>query len=262
LTRQERADADLKRIKPLADINAVSKRELDAAIGQKGVADGSVEAAKAQVQSAEIRLGYAKIKAPISGMIGLTKAKVGELVGNGPTSIVLNTISQLDPIHVRFSVSEREYLYFAKLAESQGEKREKRSLELILADGSVHPQRGEVVSLDRNVDAQTGSINVEAAFPNPTKLLRPGLFAKVRTVAETKQGVLVVSKRALKELQGKYQVFVVNSEGVVDLRNVDVSADAGDSRVVESGLQEGELVAVDGIQRLRSGLTVKAKRLG
>ena len=262
LTRQERADADLKRIKPLADINAVSKRELDAAIGQKGVADGSVEAAKAQVQSAEIRLGYAKIKAPISGMIGLTKAKVGELVGNGPTSIVLNTISQLDPIHVRFSVSEREYLYFAKLTESQGERREKRSLELILADGSVHPQRGEVVSLDRNVDTQTGSINVEAAFSNPTKLLRPGLFAKVRTVAETKQGVLVVSKRALKELQGKYQVFVVNSDGVVDLRNVDVSADAGDSRVVESGLQEGELVAVDGIQRLRSGLTVKAKRLG
>ena len=195
-------------------------------------------------------------------MIGLTKAKVGELVGNGPTSIVLNTISQLDPIHVRFSVSEREYLYFAKLAESQGEKREKRSLELILADGSVHPQRGEVVSLDRNVDAQTGSINVEAAFANPTKLLRPGLFAKVRTVAETKQGVLVVAKRALKELQGKYQVFVVNSEGVVDLRNIDAGADAGDSRVVESGLQEGELVAVDGIQRLRSGLTVKAKRLG
>ena len=163
---------------------------------------------------------------------------------------------------MRFSVSEREYLYFAKLAESQGEKREKRSLELILADGSVHPQRGEVVSLDRNVDAQTGSINVEAAFANPTKLLRPGLFAKVRTVAETKQGVLVVAKRALKELQGKYQVFVVNSEGVVDLRNIDAGADAGDSRVVESGLQEGELVAVDGIQRLRSGLTVKAKRLG
>jgi membrane fusion protein (multidrug efflux system) len=262
LTRQERADADLKRIRPLADINAVSKRELDAAVGQKGVADGSVEAARAQVQSAEIRLGYAKIKAPISGMIGLTKAKVGELVGNGPNSIVLNTVSQLDPIHVRFSVSEREYLYFAKLAESQGDKREKRSLELILADGSVHPQRGEVVSLDRNVDAQTGSINVEAAFANPTKLLRPGLFAKVRTVAETRQGVLVVPKRALKELQGTYQVFVVTNEGVVDLRNINVGADAGDSRIVESGLQEGELVAVDGIQRLRSGLSVKAKRLG
>jgi membrane fusion protein (multidrug efflux system) len=262
LTRQERADADLKRIRPLADINAVSKRELDAAVGQKGVADGSVEAARAQVQSAEIRLGYAKIKAPISGMIGLTKAKVGELVGNGPNSIVLNTVSQLDPIHVRFSVSEREYLYFAKLAESQGDKREKRSLELILADGSVHPQRGEVVSLDRNVDAQTGSINVEAAFANPTKLLRPGLFAKVRTVAETRQGVLVVPKRALKELQGTYQVFVVTNEGVVDLRNINVGADAGDSRIVESGLQEGDLVAVDGIQRLRSGLSVKAKRLG
>lgn len=261
LTRQDRADADLKRIKPLADINAVSKRELDAAIGQKGVADGAVDAAQAQLDAANIKLGYAKIKAPISGMIGLTKAKVGELVGSSPMNTTLNTVSQLDPTHVKFSVSEREYLYFAKLSQVEGPDREKRALELVLADGSVHPQRGEVVSLDRNVDTSTGAINVEASFPNPTKILRPGLFAKVRTIAEIRKGALLVPKRALKEIQGVYQAFVVNSDGVVDLRTVEVGVETGENRIVESGLQEGELVVVDGLQRVRTGQTVTVKRL-
>jgi membrane fusion protein (multidrug efflux system) len=160
---------------------------------------------------------------------------------------------------VKFPVSESEYLYFSKLAEKQGPNREKRVLQLILADGSVHPELGELVSLDRNIDAQTGAITAEASFPNPTKRIRPGMFAKIKTVAETRNDVLVVPKRALKEIQGKYQVFVVAADGTVDVRNVEVGADAGDSRVVESGLSEHELVAVDGIQRLRSGMTVKAK---
>lgn len=260
-TRQTQADNDLKRIKPLADINAVSKRELDAALGRKGVSDGAVDAAKAQLDAAEIQLGYAKIKSPTAGLIGISKVKVGELVGKAPNSLVLNTVSKIDPIHVKFSVSEREYLYFAKLIEAQGEAREKRSLELILADGSVHPHRGELAHVDRNIDPQTGAINVEASFPNPTKLLRPGLFAKIRTVAETRKGVLVVPKRALKEIQGKFQVFVVTPNGDIEQRNVEVGADAGDGRVVESGLDENELVAVDGIQRLRGGMTVTPKRL-
>lgn len=260
-TKLENADADLKRIKPLAEINAVSKRELDQAIARKGVADGAVDAANAQLESADIRLGYAKVKAPISGMIGLTQAKVGEFVGAAPNKIVLNTVSQLDPIHVKFTVSEREYLYFAKMAEKEGPNREKRSLELVLADGSVHPQRGEVVSIDRNIDSQTGAINVEASFPNPTKILRPGLFAKIRTVAETRPGALVVPKRALKEMQGKYQVFVVAPDGVVEVRNIEVGPDTGDGKVVQSGLNEGDNVALEGIQRLRAGMSVKPKHV-
>jgi membrane fusion protein (multidrug efflux system) len=260
-TKLENADADLKRIKPLAEINAVSKRELDQAIARKGVADGAVDAANAQLESADIRLGYAKVKAPISGMIGLTQAKVGEFVGAAPNKIVLNTVSQLDPIHVKFTVSEREYLYFAKMAEKEGPNREKRSLELVLADGSVHPQRGEVVSIDRNIDSQTGAINVEASFPNPTKILRPGLFAKIRTVAETRPGALVVPKRALKEMQGKYQVFVVAPDGVVEVRNIEVGPDTGDGKVVQSGLNEGDNVALEGIQRLRAGMSVKPKQV-
>ena len=259
LTRQTQADIDLKRIRPLADINAVSKRELDGAIGRKGVADGAVDAAQAQVQAAEIELGYAKVKAPTSGLIGVSKFKVGELVGKAPNTVVLTTVSKIDPIHVKFPVSEREYLYFSKLAEQQGPNREKRVLQLILADGSVHPELGELVSVDRNIDAQTGAISVEASFPNPTKRIRPGMFAKIKTIAETRKDVLVVPKRALKDMQGKYQVFVVGADGSVEPRNVEVGADAGDSRVIESGLSEHELVAVDGIQRLRSGMTVKPK---
>jgi membrane fusion protein (multidrug efflux system) len=259
LTRQTQADVDLKRIRPLAEINAVSKRELDGAIGRKGVADGAVDAAKAQVAAAEIQLGYAKIKAPTSGVIGISKFKIGELVGKDPSTSVLTTVSKIDPIHVKFPVSESEYLYFSKLAEKQGPNREKRVLQLILADGSVHPEPGELVSLDRNINAQTGAITAEASFPNPTKRIRPGMFAKIKTIAETRKDVLVLPKRALKEIQGRYQVFVVAADGTVDVRNVEVGADAGDSRVVESGLSEHELVAVDGIQRLRSGMTVKAK---
>jgi membrane fusion protein (multidrug efflux system) len=259
LTRQTQADIDLKRIRPLAEINAVSKRELDGAIGRKGVADGAVDAAKAQVEAAEIQLSYAQIKAPTSGVIGISKFKIGELVGKGPTTSVLNTVSKIDPIHVKFPVSEGEYLYFSKLAEKQGPNREKQVLQLILADGSVHPELGELVSVDRSIDAQTGAISAEASFPNPTKRIRPGMFAKIKTIAETRKDVLVVPKRALKEIQGKYQVFVVGADGSVEVRNVEVGADAGDSRVVESGLSEHELVAVDGIQRLRNGMTVKSK---
>ena len=259
LTRQTQADVDLKRIRPLAEINAVSKRELDGAIGRKGVSDGAVDAAKAQVEAAEIQLGYAKVKAPTTGIIGISKFKVGELVGKSPNTAVLNTVSKIDPIHVKFPVSESEYLYFSRLAEKQGPNREKRVLQLILADGSVHPELGALVSIDRNIDAQTGAITAEASFPNPTKRIRPGMFAKIKTIAETRKDVLVVPKRALKEIQGKYQVFVIGTDGTVQVRNVEVGSDAGDSRVVESGLNDHDLVAVDGIQRLRDGMTVKAK---
>lgn len=259
LTRQTQADVDLKRIRPLAEINAVSKRELDGAIGRKGVADGAVDAAQAAVAAAEIQLGYAKVMAPTSGLIGISKFRVGELVGKSPNTMVLNTVSKINPIHVRFPVSEKEYLYFSKLMEDQGPNRETRVLQLVLADGSVHPELGELVSVDRNIDAQTGAITAEASFPNPTKRIRPGMFAKIKTTAETRKDVLVVPKRAIKDIQGQLQVFVIGKDGSVEPRNVQLGADAGDSRIVDSGLSEGELVAVDGIQRLRSGMTVKPK---
>lgn len=250
------ADSDLARIKPLAQIDAVSKRELDMANASKGVAEGAVQAAGAAVEAATIELGYTKVTAPVSGTIGISKVKVGEIVGTIPNSVVLNTVSKLEPIHVQFSLSEKEYLYFANLARAEGEERKKRQLTLVLADGSVHPERGEVVKVDRGVDVASGAITVEASFPNPGKFLRPGLFAKITTVAETRHDVILVPKRAMKEIQGTYQVYVVNAEGIVEQRLVQVGPMSGDSQVVESGLADGDVIAVDGLQKLRTGMKI------
>jgi membrane fusion protein (multidrug efflux system) len=259
-TRLVQTEADLARIKPLAAIDAVSKRDLDKAIAAKGVAEGAVEAAKAQVDAAQIELGYTQIASPVSGTIGISQAKVGEVVGGAGRTIVLNTVSKLDPINVQFSVTEKEYLYFARLAQESGQGQKRYSLEMILADGSVHPERGGVIKVDRGIDATSGAIAVEASFPNPTKILRPGLFAKIRTVAEVKQGALVVPRDAIKELQGTFQVFVVDGSGKIEQRDVSVGAVSGDLQVVESGLQVGETIAVEGIQRLRSGMLIQPKR--
>jgi membrane fusion protein (multidrug efflux system) len=259
-TRLVQTDADLARIKPLAAIDAVSKRELDKAVAAKGVAEGAVAATQAQLDAAKIELGYTQISSPVTGTIGISQAKVGEVVGGAGRTIVLNTVSRLDPIHVQFSVTEKEYLYFARLAQESGQGQKRYSLEMILADGSVHPNRGEVVKIDRGIDSSSGAIAVEASFPNPTKLLRPGLFAKIRTVAETKTGAIVVPREAVKELQGTFQVFVVDASGKIEQRDVQIGASSGDLQVVESGLQAGETIAVEGIQRLRSGMMIEPKK--
>jgi membrane fusion protein (multidrug efflux system) len=258
-TKLVQADADLARIKPLAAIDAVSKRELDMANATKGVAEGAVQAAQAQVEAAQIELSYTKVTAPVSGTIGISKVKVGEVVGSIPNSIILNTVSKLEPIHVQFSLSEKEYLYFANLARLAGEERKKRQLTLVLADGSVHPEKGEVVKVDRGVDVASGSITVEASFPNPGKFLRPGLFAKITTIAETRRGVVLVPKRAIKEVQGTYQVYVVGDEGVVEQRLVQVGPMSGESQVVENGLTDGDVIAIEGIQKLRTGMRISPK---
>ena len=255
-TRFVQTEADLARIKPLADINAVSKRDLDKAIAAKGVADGAVEAAKAQLEAAEIELGYTRISAPTTGTIGISHAKIGELVGAPPKAVILNTVSKLDPIHVQFAVSEQEYLYFARLSQQAGPEQPKRSLEMILADGSVLPDRGEVVKIDRGIDVNSGAITVEASFPNPNKVLRPGMFAKIRTVAETRPNMILVPRTAIRELQGTFQVFVVDTTGNVDQRNIQVGPVSGEFQVVESGLSAGEVVALEGIQRLKSGMKI------
>jgi membrane fusion protein (multidrug efflux system) len=261
-TKLVQAQSDLARIKPLAAIDAVSKRELDMAEASKGVAEGAVQAAQAAVQAAEIELGYTKITSPVSGTIGISKVKVGEVVGSIPNSIILNIVSKLEPIHVQFTLSEKEYLYFANLARQEGEARKKRALELVLADGSSHPYPGEVVKVDRGIDPTSGAITVEAAFPNPGKFLRPGLFAKIKTVAETRKDVVLVPKKAIKEIQGIYMVYVIDGEGKVEQRNVLVGPMSGDLQVIESGLSDGEVIAVEGIQRLRSGMVVVPTKVG
>jgi membrane fusion protein, multidrug efflux system len=256
-TKLVKADADLARIKPLADIDAVSKRDLDKAKASKGVAEGEVQAAQAAVQAAQIQLDYTKVLSPVSGTIGISKVSIGELVGSAPNAVVLNTVSKLDPIHVQFALSEKEYLYFAHLARLEGEGRAKRELTLVLADGSVHPELGHVVKVDRGVDVTSGAITVEAAFPNPGKFLRPGLFARIKTVAETRKDAIVIPRRAIKEIQGTFQVYVMDEAKKVAQRIIKVGPLWGDLQVVEEGLKTGEIVAVEAIQKLRSGMQIQ-----
>ena len=257
-----KAESDLKRVRPLVKMKALSERDLDAAVAAEGAAKGSVDAAKASLESAQIQLGYCQITAPTTGIIGISKAKVGEFVGKAPNPVVLNTVSKLDPIHVRFSVNEKEYLYFARLKQAEiksGKESVKRALELILADGSKFAEDGEVASVDREVDATTGSIAVEAAFPNPHQLIRPGQFAKIRTVAETVAGALVVPKRAIRDLQGQSQVFVVKPDNTVEQRTVTLGGQIEDQQIITTGLSAGDSIVVEGLQRMKSGLAVKPK---
>ncbi|RIL10654.1 MAG: efflux RND transporter periplasmic adaptor subunit [Proteobacteria bacterium] len=264
-TQLVKAVSDLKRIQPLVKMKAMSERDLDRAVAQEGAARGSVDAAMANVEAAKIELGYCEISSPITGIIGLTKAKVGEFVGRPPNPVVLNTVSKLDPIHVIFSISERDYLYFTRLRQKQldaGETPVKRKLRLFLADGSEYPESGQVTSLERAVDPTTGTIPVEAAFPNVHQLVRPGQFAKIQTEADTIKDAIVVPKRALRELQGQYQAVVIKPDNTAEPRTVTLGSVIGEDQVVESGLSEDEVIALDGLQRLKAGMPVTAKFTG
>lgn len=261
-TRLVRAQADLKRIRPLAEMNAVSKRDLDSAIAAEGVAKSGVDAAEAGVESARIELGYCKVTAPVSGLIGLTKARVGEFVGRPPNAVVLNTISQLDPMHVRFTVTEKDYLYFARLRqkrEKEGVQAPPRVLELILSDNSVHPEKGHLYSVDSQIDPSTGSLSAEAAFPNPGMILRPGQFAKVRTVRETLSGVFLLPKKSIRELQGLMQVTIVNPDHTAALKTVVLGAEVGNQVVITEGLHEGDLVVAEPTGRIKEGVKFTPK---
>lgn len=256
-----KAQSDLGRIRPLVRMKAMSERDLDRAVAQEGAAQGAVDAAVASLESAKIELGYCEIHSPTKGLIGHTKAKVGEFVGRAPNPIVLNTVSNLEPIHVTFAVSEKDYLNFARMQkQADGAKgREKRRLRMVLADGSVYPEQGEVASVGRAIDPATGTIRIEAAFPNPDRLIRPGQFAKIQTIAETVSGAIVIPKKALRELQGQHQVVVVKKDSTAEPRNVTLGSAVGEQQIVESGLSEDEVIVTDGLQRLKTGMQVTAK---
>lgn len=264
-TRLAKAASDLERIRPLAEMDAVSKQDLDAAVAQFEAAEGSLQAAKAQVEQAQIQLGYTRITAPVDGLIGITQAKVGEYVGRSPNPVVLNVVSQTDPIRVRFSINEREYLRFRrdftkKLQDAGTTESRKGKLQLILSDGSIHEYPGDVVSFDAAIDSTTGTLTLEADFPNPDRIVLPGQFARVRGVLEVREDALAVPQRAVMETQGIFQVAVVADDGTVDVRQVQMGPRVDDKWIVESGLEAGERVALEGLQRIRPGMKVVAKQ--
>jgi membrane fusion protein (multidrug efflux system) len=265
-TNHAKSQADLARIRPLAEMNAVSEQDLDGAVAQEAASRAGVRASEAAVDLAEINLSYTRIHAPIRGLIGLTQAKPGEFVGREPNPVVLNTLSDIDPIRVRFSISEREYLIIARTYLEKHASRERDSdtrrsertdsLILLLADGSEHSHKGRVVAASQSIDQETGTYTIEASFPNPKKLILPGQFARVRAQYQTLEDVVVIPRKAVSELQGLFRVYVVAGSGEVSVREVTLGPETGYDIVVEKGLEAGETVIVEGLQKVRPGMVV------
>lgn len=264
-TQVAKARADLERIRPLAEIRAVSEQDLDGAVAAYEASRGKLQATEARLDQAEIELGYTRIYSPIDGLIGITEAKVGEFVGATPNPVILNYVSVADPIRVRFAINERDYLRFARRqaarlssepAKGRGPDDNHEGLELVLADGSIHPYRGEVVAFDAAINPTTGTFTIEADFPNPDSIVLAGQFARVRAVTEVLEDAVLVPRVAISELQGLFRVFVVLDDGTVKLRTVELGPVSGNLQVVESGVDPGEQVAVEGLLRLTNDAKV------
>ena len=261
-----KSKADLERIRPLAEMRAVSEQDLDSAVASFDAAGNFVEAAQAQVELAEIEVSYTRIHAPVRGLIGLTQAQVGDFVSQQSNGGLLNVVSRTDPIAVRLSIAERAYLIAARRlsGESDPDRRDmgargRAQLTLILADGSIYGHKGSATKIDRAIDANTGTLTVEAEFPNPSNVLRPGMFARVRFDSDRIAGATLVPQRAVNELQSAYRVFVIKPDDTVEVRQVQVGQRLGSEWIIESGLEVGERVAVAGLLRLRAGMAVTPK---
>ncbi len=260
-----KARSDLDRIEPLAAMNAVSKSDLDAAKAQYDAAKAYVDATKASVRLAKIQLGYCSIYSPISGVIGKTKAKVGEFVGQNPNPVILNTVSKISNVSVEFFLPESDYLALARSFDvtpgknaGQNEKRssrQKETLQLILSDGSVYKHRGKVDFINRQVDPTTGAILIQATFPNPERILRPGLFARVKAEIYVDSNALLVPQRCVNETQGKHNVFVVQ-DSVVRFVPVETGPTVGDMWIIKKGLKKGDQVVLQGLQYVKEGVKV------
>jgi len=251
---------DVQRDTPLAKQSAIPQAQLDNDIQANAAATAVVEANKAQVAQARLNLGFTKVRSLVDGVAGLAKGQIGDLVG--PTSL-LTTVSQLQPIKVYFSISEQEYLPFAAtISEMTSGKRvagRGKTLELILADGSVYPSKGSILIADRQVDLKTGTIRFAGAFDNPGGMLRPGQLARVRIPTALAKNALLVPQRAVMETQGSYQVAVVTPDNKASIRPVTVGERVGDMWIIKNGVQPSEQVIVEGFQKVREGSPVVPK---
>jgi membrane fusion protein, multidrug efflux system len=261
---QGRTELDVKRYTPLAREQAASQQDLDNAVQNNLAALATVETAKAQiktdeaaVETAKINLEFTSLVAPIDGIAGQAQLQVGALVT--PGSGTVTSISTVDPIKVYFTVSEPQYLAWRERfpSETSREAAEKAlRLRLILADGSTYAQEGRFYFADRQVNEGTGAIRIAGLFPNPYNILRPGGYAKVRAVIRMQPAALLVPQRAVSELQGGYQIAVVGADKKVTIRTVKVGDDVGSDRIVTEGLNPGERVVAEGIQKVRPGMLV------
>jgi membrane fusion protein (multidrug efflux system) len=259
--RLAKTKTDVGRLTPLAKQQAVSQQELDNSLSAQEAANAQVDAMKAAVDKATLDLGYTHITSPIDGLVGTTQVKAGNLVGRGESTL-LTTVSQVDPILFRAGISEAEYLRLGReLLERGGPDgtNKKKELELLLADGTVHPYKGNLDTVERAVDPTTGTLAIQFKFPNPQKLVRPGQYGRVRGVTQVKAGALLVPQRAVAELQNLYSVAVVGEGNKVAFRNVKVGPRVDGLWVIEEGVKPGEKVVVEGLQKVREGTVVSPK---
>jgi membrane fusion protein (multidrug efflux system) len=256
----EKANNDVARYTPLVAKQAVSRQELDNAQSAQAAAKAQVEAADAAIEKATLDLSYTRVTSPISGLIGTTNVQPGSLVGRGESTL-LTTISQIDPIVFRVGVTEADYLRLLKRTPDQTKAAKSQGIQLTLADGTVHSEPGQVRTVERAVNAATGTLGVELVFPNPQNPLRPGQYGRARALIEMKTGALLVPQRAVQTLQNLYSVAVVSNDQV-SFRNVKVGPRVDDLWVIEDGLKPGEQVVVEGIQAIQDGMTVRTKPMG
>jgi membrane fusion protein, multidrug efflux system len=255
------SQAEAERSKELFDKKVISEKEHTNKIQLNESNVAKIEALKANVEQAQLNLNFCKVMSPVEGIAGIARAQVGDLVGTA-NSTVLTSVSTLDPIKILFPVSEAEYLAAAnRIQESLATPVDQRKelIELILADGKTFPNKARLLSVDRQINASTGTILVTAILKNPGSVLRPGLFARARIVASTLKDAVVVPQRAVMEVQGSYQLALVGADGKAEIRPVQVGPRLGADWVIASGLKPGEKVIVEGIQKVKSGMQVAAK---
>jgi len=267
---QRRTELDVQRYTPLAEQQAASQQDLDNSVQNNLAALATVETAKAQiktyeaaVETAKINLDFTRLVAPIDGIAGQAQLQVGALVT--PSSGVVTSVSTVDPIKVYFTVGEPQYLAWRKRFPTETSRLEadkELRLQLILADGSTYEHEGKFYFADRQVNETTGAIRIAGLFPNPNNILRPGGYAKVRAVIRTQPGALLVPQRAVSELQGGYEVAVVGADNKVDVRTVTVGDRVDNLWIIASGLNPGDRVVAEGVQRMHSGVHVNPKPFG
>lgn len=255
------SEINVKRDQPLAEARAIARSQLDNDLQARAANQASVTAQKANVQSAELSLGFTKVRSLLDGIAGIATTQVGSLVNS---STVLTTVSQVQPIKVYFALSEQEYLALSDKARQRGasdllHSADRVPINLTLSNGSAYPDKGHIVFVDRQINPATGTIRVAAAFPNPQNLLRPGQYGKVRAQTDLMKGALLVPQRAVSELQGSYQIAVVTSDNKVHMHSVQVGPQIGQNWVITSGLNPGDQVVIEGTGKLGDGMPVHPK---
>jgi RND family efflux transporter MFP subunit len=252
-----KTEHDVKRYAPLVKEKAISQEEYDDAVQADLEAKAAVLSATAQVEQAQLNLEFTRIVSPIDGVASIAKGQIGDLVG--PATGELATVSTINPIKAYYSVTEQAYINFAKLYSNQAERLarlQQLEIQLILADGTVYSRAGNIYAPDRQIGPTTGALRLEARFPNPDNTLRPGEFVRVRVKFDVRRGALLVPQIAVSELQGAYQVAVVDADSKVHIQRVQVGERSGDRWIIEQGVQAGQRVVVEGLQKIREGMVV------